>query len=396
MDLIKHIIEWTGIAVCSYLLLASGYLFVLSLFGTWYKSNKKKLSLIGHKLAVIVPAYKNDAVLLQSTAHNLSLLKNIEGLDFDYIILGDKLQESTLHQLPNTCTLFEIKLEKSTKSRAINQWLSSNNKSFTHLLVLDVDNLLTKEHIAQGLALALQNNEDWTQFKRIAANENTEISGLDAWSEMVNNHIFRRGASAMGIFPALIGSGMVAPMDSFKNIHGNIDVTGGFDKWVEHYLLQSDTKVQYLDHVWIKDQKIAEIAALKTQRTRWVAAQFLIAKQLFATFIKSLLTLKWKRAAKYYQLYLPPRVLHLAASILMLPLGYFISKLFLNIALANILLLTAALLLATPVKNWLGILRLMFNNGFRLIFNYLGFFKGFKKANKEFIATEHSTDHDSN
>ena len=401
MELILNIIQYGLTALILLVGFSSLYLMFLAFLGVKFAYtspiNSKVVS-PNHQLAILVPAYKNDEVLLDSTKHNLKILQNLQGIDFHYIPLCDRVQEGTLKALHEQgAHPFEISLDKSTKSRAINQWLDAEKQTlYTHVLVLDVDNLLHPDNLAHGLYNGLNDQHNWWQFKRIAANTNTQIAGLDAWSEIVNNNIFRRGAQKLGIPPALIGSGMLAPFNSFAEIHHKIDVTGGFDKWVEHYLMQQDIKVKYCDEVWIKDQKIADLGALKKQRTRWLAAQFLIAKQLLPTLLKSIFTLKLGRALKYYQLYLPPRILHLALAIV-LPLITFWQKDIFLLSTLNLLALLIAFTVATPWGSHFKVLGLFAKNGIKLVWNYLGMFKGFKEANEKFIATQHqSNEKDSN
>jgi hypothetical protein len=46
------------------------------------------------------------------------------------------------------------------------------------------------------------------QGHRVAKNTNTSVAVLDAISEEINNHIFRKGHCAAGVSSALIGSAM--------------------------------------------------------------------------------------------------------------------------------------------------------------------------------------------
>ncbi|MGB0165211.1 MAG: glycosyltransferase [Luteibaculum sp.] len=390
MELIQNLLNILAWLCTLAILPFSAYLFLLAIAGTRKtKLQKEKANPASTKIHIVVPAYQNDEVLIHTCTKNLKSLSSTQ-INFSYWILGDKLQDNTRQiLLEKPVKLVDINLEKSTKSRAINQWLEKEGNELNgFVFLLDVDNLIALDGLENLINNLDENSDNWYQLNRIAANEEADISELDAWSEAVNNFIFRRGAQNLGIQPALIGSGMLAPLKSFSRLHRSIDVTGGFDKWLEHYVIQSQVKIIYREDIKILDQKIADLSALKTQRTRWVAAQYSAAKQLFPVFLSCLMRLKIKHALKYFQLYLPPRVLHLLLSTCLLLTGFLSSRL-LALNAINFGMLIIALYLASPPGKRIKIPLLFAKHALQIVRSYLGMGKDFSSANKEFLVTQH-------
>ncbi len=56
------------------------------------------------------------------------------------------------------------------------------------------------------------------QAHRTAKNLNTPFAFLDACNEEINNHIYRKGHAAIGLSPALIGSGMAFEYNYLHNL----------------------------------------------------------------------------------------------------------------------------------------------------------------------------------
>ncbi|TXC77125.1 glycosyltransferase [Luteibaculum oceani] len=396
MELLLIIATSITTLILIWCLACSLYLLLLSLGNSYPRRKKvfKKADKPIKKIHFLIPAYKNDAVLIKSVEKNFNILSKLT-LDWEYVVLGDQLENETKSQLKSLgVVLFDVQLENPTKSRAINQWLEKTElEQGSFIFLLDVDNHLVEQNLHDFLLSVDREGADWYQFMRTAANQNSDIASLDAWSEMVNNKWFRTGAQKLGIRPALIGSGMLAPADSFENIHAKIDVTGGFDKWVEHYLIKQRIPLVYLPELQVLDQKTSNIDALQKQRTRWVSAQFETAKSLFAELLKALISLRITDFLKYAQLYLIPRVLHIFLSVALL-FSFFLNENLGLLALVNLTALLLAIFWVTPISWFPKIAMAVVKNGSRIIWNYLSMGKDFKKAKEKFLVTDHGNSED--
>jgi cellulose synthase/poly-beta-1,6-N-acetylglucosamine synthase-like glycosyltransferase len=148
------------------------------------------------------------------------------------------------------------------------------------------------------------------QGHRTAKNTDTPFALLDAVSEEINNHIFRKGHRNMGLSSALIGSGMAFDYAFFKKTMAGVKAVGGFDKELELIVLKEKIKIEYLHNALIMDEKISQAPAFARQRKRWLSAQFVYFRRYF---LQGLYHLLFKGNIdffdKVYQMISPPRVL---------------------------------------------------------------------------------------
>ena len=79
---------------------------------------------------------------------------------------------------------------------------------------------------------------------------------LDAISEEINNHIFRKGHRVLGLSSAIIGSGMAFRYNYFKNLMLTVTAVGGFDKEIELKMLKEGRTIEYLDDAVVLDEKV--------------------------------------------------------------------------------------------------------------------------------------------
>jgi len=268
-------------------------------------------------------------------------------------------------------------------------------------LILDADNIMETDFI-QKMNAAFDQGYKVVQGHRIAKNTNTSFAILDAISEEVNNHIFRKGHRALGLSSALIGSGMAFDYRFFKSTMANINAIGGFDKELELTLLRDGETIEYLHDALVLDEKVQKAAVFANQRKRWLSAQFVYFKRFFWSGVKSLfLKGNLDFFDKVYQMIAPPRVL-LAGLVTLLFLGATLVQLFFpqlstyfsvpplawQITFVAVVI---AFLCAIPrgFYNWKTLKALLtLPKAFALMF--LSLFK-LKGANKKFIHTQHGT-----
>ena len=155
------------------------------------------------------------------------------------------------------------------------------------------------------------------QGHRTAKNTNTSLAILDAASEEINNHIFRKGHRVLGLSSAIIGSGMAFRYGFFKELMSGVKAVGGFDKEIELKLLKTGHKIEYLDDAFVYDEKVQKAEVFSNQRRRWLSAQFHYFRKDFPDALKDLV-LKgnvdyFDKAIQFIQ---PPRILLLGGVIL--------------------------------------------------------------------------------
>ena len=157
-----------------------------------------------NKIALLVPAYKEDQVILSVTEHLLK--QDYPKARYDVVIIADSLKKSTLLKLSEyPVVVYEVTFDKSTKAKSLNYALSQLDTSYDIAVISDADNI-PESHFLTRINDAYQHGCSVVQGRRVAKNHNTPFALLDAANEIINNHIFRKGFNAMGLSSALIGS----------------------------------------------------------------------------------------------------------------------------------------------------------------------------------------------
>ena len=256
------------------------YLFIFSLSGSlFYKRNKKQNFTPGKKIAVLVPAYKEDGIIFSTASSLLNL--NYPSELYDIYILADSFESVTLKKLRELpMNIFEVYFDKSTKTKSLNEGFKRINKEYDIALICDADNILQKDFLGK-LNDAFSNGARAVQGRRVAKNLDTSFAILDACSEAINNNIFRKGPNAIGLSSSVIGSGMAFEFFTIKHILNKISAIGGFDKILQLELVEKGIKIEYLDDAIIFDEKVDSSYAFRQQRKRWVSSQFIYLKRFF-------------------------------------------------------------------------------------------------------------------
>lgn len=294
------------------------YQFVYAFAGIFYKNEFKKgeneskntsEALKDNKIAVFLPAYKEDAVILHAakTALNQDYSRN----NYEVIVIADQLQKSTIDELRQSdIKVIEVAFEKSTKSKSLNQALSVlRGGAFDVAVILDADNIMKSDFLTR-VNIAFKNGCEILQGRRAAKNSQTGFAMLDAASEDINNHILCRGHRALNLSARLAGSGMAFTYDLFETIMKDIDVTGGFDKELELRFTRLQKTVEYDEMAIVYDEKISRSQHFSKQRSRWLAAQYRCAQEYVPSGIYHLVTKgNFDFFNKSVQMMLPPRLL---------------------------------------------------------------------------------------
>ncbi len=264
-------------------------------------SNPEKLN----KIAILVPAYKEDQVIIPIAKKLLK--QHYSAKHFDVVVIADSLQEDTvaaLNELP--IELVVVQFEKSTKTKSLVHALRSLNGSYDIALICDADNIL-EDNFLRKINDAYNAGCQAIQAKRVAKNLNTPFAVLDATSEIINNHIYRKGYNALGLSSSLIGSGMAFNYADLLGCLEQIDAVGGFDRVLQLYLIEKGHTIRYLEHAFIFDEKVENSKAFTSQRKRWIASQFVYLRKYFSKGIRALSSgnIDYFNASVLYNIFLP-------------------------------------------------------------------------------------------
>jgi len=366
------------------------YVFIFSLASLFPYRLDNKASDFFKKIAILIPSYKEDAVIIE-TAED-ALRQNYPTEYFDVIVIADKLSPITIKslcQLP--IKLIEVNFEISTKSKALNKAMEILPDTYDLAVILDADNLMEKNFL-----LKINNAFDYkciaVQGHRIAKNTNTSFAILDAISEEINNNIFRKGHRVLGFSSALIGSAIAIDYHIFKMLMKSAKSVGGFDKEIELKLLKESYVIEYLEDAYVFDEKVQKSEVFVNQRRRWLSAQFYYFGQDFPKAIWQLIIKGnfdyFDKALQFIQL---PRILLLGMLLIFCLLSFVFNPIYLSICWLLMLLgCMLVFVFSIPYKfyNYRTLLALWsLPRGFLLMLFSLFRSVG---ANKKFLHTEHS------
>ena len=385
MESILHILDWT-----IYVLFAINvlYLLVYSLGALGRKPQKAAPAKEHKRFAILIPAYKEDAVIHECVHSCLD--QDYPSNRYDTIVISDSMQPETnasLSALP--IRLVEVHFEKSTKSKALNAAMAAIGTDYDIAVVLDADNVIPYDYLNDINDLYASPEVEVVQTHRIAKNINSDMALLDAISEEINNTIFRLGHAKLGMSAALIGSGMAFRYDLFRNTMANVKAVGGFDRELELTLLYQGKFFHYLPETLVFDEKIQNSDDFSRQRRRWLSAQWHYCKLFAGHLWKALYNRNWDFCDKMFQQFCAPRLLLLGFTFILSVFVTFYSMMWSIKWWILFLLLVTALLVAVPrryctsrlataIQSLPHTFLLMAANVFKL-----------RGANKSFIHTSH-------
>jgi cellulose synthase/poly-beta-1,6-N-acetylglucosamine synthase-like glycosyltransferase len=357
-----------------------------------YKEKRKLNSRFPKEIrfAVLVPAYKEDSVILDSVRKNLKV--DYPSHLFDVIVVADQLKESTIESLKETDAIVHIvSFQKSTKAKAISSALRAY-PDYSHVVILDADNVMDSDFL-KYIAFAFENGAVAIQGRRKAKNVNTPYSVLDGISEEISNTIYRQGADGIGLSSPVAGSGMAFSFELISKKLKNSEAIGGFDKEFQIEILKDKLHINYIKEAFVYDEKTSDIEVFENQRKRWISSHFIFLRRYFFLGMKSLFTgrLDLFHMAILIQGQLPR----------MLNLGLFVVLILVSFMLSHLVLITPffwliafglylfSLIVAVP--------RIYFNKNLvyaglrmpKMLLTMLGILFKLKESKKTFIHTPH-------
>jgi cellulose synthase/poly-beta-1,6-N-acetylglucosamine synthase-like glycosyltransferase len=308
MGIVNFLINSIELIVYIYLSVAAVYFVFFAFMGLFPYRRKIHPSPSIRRMAVLIPGYKEDIVILEVA--EASLKQSYPSTSFDVIIVADSFKPETVEALKKLpLKVVEVKFEKSTKSKSLNAAMEAVGDNYDVAVVLDADNIIAFDFL-EKINEAFESGFTAVQGHRMAKNMNNSMAVLDSISEEINNHIFRKGHRVAGLASGLIGSGMAFKYDMFKKRMLAIEAIGGFDKELELTMLRDGIKIEYLDDAVVLDEKVQDKVVFENQRKRWLAAQFIYFRRfVWAGIVQFATRLNIDFLDKVYQMVMPPRIL---------------------------------------------------------------------------------------
>lgn len=314
--IIDNIIDFIQYLFLIYMGFSAIYLLIFAIASFFYKSSNLTRESVLRKFVILIPAYKEDIVILNTARE--ALKQNYPSDLYDVYVIADSFEPATIELLQKEKDIkcIEVFFEHSTKARSINKALAVIDNDYDGVIILDADNVMEVDFIHK-VNSAMSNGDTAIQCHRVAKNLNTSFAILDAISEEINNTIFRKGHVPLGISSALIGSGMAFDFNLYKSIMERIDTFADEDKELEIKLSLNGSKVNYLNDTYVYDEKVSNSKVFVKQRSRWISSQIFYARIfLFKSIYELFAHSNFDFFSKILQFLLVPRILLLGITFL--------------------------------------------------------------------------------
>ncbi|MBC7848752.1 MAG: glycosyltransferase [Chitinophagaceae bacterium] len=294
------------------------YLFIITVAGKIRSSKSYGVNPTKKKIAVLIPSYREDDIVLntarQAKQHDYPSDK------FDVFFAAHHLKKETIEALRRVpVNVLEVEFELGSKARSLNALLNYlPENEYEIAMILDADNVMLPGMLEQ-VNDAFQQGFRCVQCHRIAKNRNTPVAVLDAMSEEINNHFFRKGLRSVGLSATVIGSGMAFEFKKLKEIYNKPGILGNpaCDREVDFETMKAGIQIEFIEKAFVLDEKVANRAVYERQRTRWLESQIIHLKLFFDKAQGHL-----PKTADYWnKLFLnliPPRLIFLASFTLIL------------------------------------------------------------------------------
>lgn len=250
------------------------YLGIFSVLSLFNRSSESTTSKIQRRFCILIPAYKQDAVIEHTV---LSILgQSYPQRLFDVTVISDHQNEITnmrLAQYP--ITLLTPNFVESSKAKSLQYAILNlpEFKIYDVVIILDADNIVDPEFLSNINDAYESSATKAIQVHKVSRNRDTAAARMDAIFEEINNNIFRKGHINAGLSASLAGSGSAFDFNWFKT---NVmkAKTAGEDKELEALLLRQQIFIDYFDNILVYAEKKRTTTTLNEQRGRWVARQF--------------------------------------------------------------------------------------------------------------------------
>ncbi|MBX2895946.1 MAG: glycosyltransferase [Cyclobacteriaceae bacterium] len=276
------------VILLAYFSFVSGYSLICFFGSLLYKDKNFSItSETQNTFHILIPAYKEDTVILSSVNQNLK--QNYPSQKFKITVIADSLQPETIKLLQEQhIEVLIAKFDISTKVKSLNLAIQNEILTFDYTVILDADNIMESNFLLKINELH-NSGYEVIQTQRIPKNQDTNMAYLDGLSEALNYNLISKPGVTLKLSPGLKGSGMSFNSIVLKELLADMTSVGGFDRELELKLLYKGISIYYSHTTVVQDEKVSSIEVFKKQRTRWISSQFIYLRKYFLPGIQSLL-----------------------------------------------------------------------------------------------------------
>ena len=273
----------------AYFTYSVAYTATFSVASLFHRSRPQVPTKKRHRIAILIPVYRDDAVILQSVDYVRQQRYPTD--HYRVFVIADTLQADTMARLrAMRAEVIEVDFNDRTKAKSVAQGLQhiARDGNYGLTVILDADNVMDKNFL-RHINRAYAAGHSAIQGQRTAKNHDTPLAVLDGLSEALNNVIFRKGYQALGLAVPVIGSGMAFDTKLLTSAFQRIDLTSkGEDRELQLEIIRRRHNIRYLEEAVVYDEKVATDQAFGHQRKRWIANQFLYLSKSFPTAVRQL------------------------------------------------------------------------------------------------------------
>ena len=354
MTSILHIID-----IILFITILSGSIYIIIfIIAHFFKTTNRASNKTGKKYLVLFPAYNEDKTIINTIK---SFLKQDYPSElYKVLVISDHMSEETNKKLKELGASIVIAHYKdSSKAKALqlaSDYISKEtiqnsdqdiDTLFDGVVILDADNTVDFNFLT--IVDHYFDRGRFIQVHRTSKNRNTSTAVLDAASEEINNAIFRKGHTNLGLSSALIGSGMIFDYKWFiENVY-NLKTTGE-DKEFEILLLKNRHKIEYINHILVYDEKTQKSENFYKQRERWISSQLSSFSLIFKDIFPAILKGNFDYADKLFQWLLLPRIMYPGLTVIFGIIAYIINPQYAIKWLILFVIIIFMFILAIPKK----------------------------------------------
>lgn len=262
-----------------YFVYVVGYTTFFSLAGFMYKSPPEISPTKWFRFCVIIPCYKEDAIIVDTARQ--ALTQNYPNIYYQVVVVADSLKEETVRELQGLpITVIPVHFDQSTKVKSLNKAFDTLS-GYDYAIILDADNVMAPDFIDRVNSCLNTSSLKAIQGQRKPKNQHTTLAFLDGVSEGINNHILRQGTAWPGLSASISGSGFIIDFNLVKSKMANMNSVGGFDRELELLLIRDGIHVRYFKEAIVYDEKVSQRKVFGNQRRRWISSQYFYLRKYF-------------------------------------------------------------------------------------------------------------------
>lgn len=321
-----NIIYYCDLAFFIFVSMTVVYMGVFAMASMFSQHQEIPKTRVENRFIILIPAYKNGPSALQTVRSILG--QTYPQRLFDVTVIADHLDEmSNFHLAQCPITLLTPNFIKSSRAKSLQ--LAINNlpqfKLYDIAVVLNPGNIVEPEFLIQLNEAYEAAGTKAIQCHMLSQNRDTASARLSAIFEEINNSIFRRGHTALGLSAAAANSAMAFDFNWFKT---NIMTTktSWDDKELESRLLRQHIFVDYFDDIMVFSEKTRNAEDFNRQRGRWLLSHLYTILRNIRYLPGALIQRHYDLADKIIQWMLLPRILMMGIIIAMgivMPFIYF-------------------------------------------------------------------------